>query len=228
MLPAMADEAPKDGGVRPYPAALQLQDKFDHIGAKVHSLSKGGQDIFFINEGDKEDRAVVFIGGQGTSLETFQLTEFARTMREELGLRVISVERNGFGESRFDPNLGYADYTKEVLAVLDHLNVERFAIMAISGGGAYAVHLAAAVPDRVISLHAGGAVARTLPTRIEPDCSRSAKEWNTRLVAFTHKPKDWWGFPGRQYLPFPDGRRELTQTAPAPSTSPANSETRLL
>jgi hypothetical protein len=40
---------------------------------------------------------LVFIGGQGTSLEAFQLSEFARTSREELGLRVISVERNGFG-----------------------------------------------------------------------------------------------------------------------------------
>ena len=203
ILPAMADEAPKDGAARPDPAAFQLQDKFDHIGAEVHSFSKGGRDIFFLDEGDKDNRAVVFIGGQGTSLEAFQLTEFARTMREELGLRVISVERNGFGESQFDPSLGYGDYTKEVLAVLDHLGVERFAIMAISGGGAYAAHLAAAVPDRVLSLHAGAAVSRTLPTRTEPDCSRSAEDWNKRLAAFTQKPKDWWGVPGSPVLAIP-------------------------
>ncbi|WP_207100133.1 alpha/beta fold hydrolase [Paracoccus shandongensis] len=203
ILPAMAQQAPQDGAARPDPAALRLQDGFDHIGAEVHSLSQGNRDIFFIDEGDGDDRAVVFIGGQGTSLEAFQLTEFARTMRRQLGLRVISVERNGFGESPFDPNLGYADYVSEVLAVLDHLGVDRFAIMAISGGGAYAAHLAAAAPDRVISIHAGAAVARTLPTRREPDCSRSAEDWTERLAAFTHKPKDWWGVPGSPVLAIP-------------------------
>lgn len=197
ILPAGANEALAD------PAAFELQNEFDHIGAEVHTITQGERDIFFIDEGRDGDRAVVFIGGQGTSLEAFQLTEFARTMREELGLRVISVERNGLGESAFDPDLGYADYTREVLAVLDQLGVERFAIMAISGGGAYAAHLAAAVPERVLSIHAGAAVARTLSTRTEPDCSRSEADWNESLAAYTLKPKDWWGVPGSPVLVIP-------------------------
>lgn len=185
------------------PASLVLQNEFDHIGAEVRSIEKDGRTSYYIDEGAGDGRAVVFIGGQGTSLEAFQLTEFARTMREELGLRVISVERNGFGESAFDPDLGYADYVGEVLAVLEHLGVDRFAIMAISGGGAYAAHLAAAVPDRVISLHAGAAVAYTLPTRPEPNCSRSLDALKQGLAAYTHKPKDWWGVPGSPVLVIP-------------------------
>ncbi|RJE85790.1 alpha/beta fold hydrolase [Paracoccus onubensis] len=192
-----ADLPPRD------PEAFRLQDEFDHIGAEVHSLSKDGRVSFYIDEGNEQDRPVVFIGGQGTSLEAFQLTEFARTMREELGLRIISVERNGFGESEFDPSLGYTDYADEVLTVLDHLGIDKFAIMAISGGGAYAAHLAEAVPDRVISIHAGAAVSRTLPTRTEPDCSRSAEDWNESLAAYTHNPKDWWGVPGSPVLVIP-------------------------
>src|SRR5690606_29277776 len=86
-------------------ASLRLQVHFDPIGAEVHTLDHDGRAVHYIDEGRAGDRAVVFIGGAGTSLEAFQLTEFARTTREQLGLRVISVERNGFGESPFDPNL---------------------------------------------------------------------------------------------------------------------------
>ena len=38
-------------------------------------------------------------------------------MRERLQLRVISVERNGFGMTRFDPSLGYRDAVDDVLSV---------------------------------------------------------------------------------------------------------------
>ncbi len=183
---------------------LKLQNDFDHIGAEAHSITRNGRTTHYIDEGDANDRVVVFIGGQGTSLEAFQLTEFARSTREQLGLRVISVERNGFGESTFDPKLGYADYVDEVLAVLDHLEVDKFVVMAISGGGAYAAHLASTVPDRVISLHAGAAVARTLPTRTPPvGCEQTPAQRNAANEKWTHNPKDWWAVPGSPVLVIP-------------------------
>jgi non-heme chloroperoxidase len=198
-----AGEPPGRDRDRPNPRSIQLQEEFDHIGAEVHSLTVGDRTSYYIDEGDPGDRAVVFLGGQGTSLEAFQLTEFARTSRQELGLRVISVERNGFGESELDLELGYDDYVDEVLAVLDHLGVERFVTVAISGGGAYAAHLAAAVPHRVISLHAAAAVSSTLPTRSERDCSATLEELNERNEQWTHNPKDWWGVPGSPVLVIP-------------------------
>ena len=185
------------------PASIKLQNGFDHIGAEVHSLTHNGRTSYYIDEGHPDGRAVVFIGGQGTSLEAFQLTEFARSSREALGLRVISVERNGFGESEFDPKLGYADYVNEVLAVLQHLNIDKFVIMGISGGGAYTAQLAAAAPDRVISIHLGAASSRTLPTRTPPDCKPTLEERNERNIKFTHIPKDWWGVPGSPVLAIP-------------------------
>ena len=176
------------------PAAIDLQERFDHIGAQVHSLTtRPGRTSYYIDEGAPGWTPVVFIGGAGTSLEAFQLTEFARTSREELGVRVISVERNGFGESALDTSLGYADYNAEILAVLQHLGIDRFAIMAISGGGAYAAQLAAAAGDRVTSLHVAAAVASTLPGRTVPAaCSRTVEQQNAINVAFTHFPKVWW------------------------------------
>lgn len=193
----------QDAGNRPDAASIEFQDEFDHIGAEVHSLDHEGRTIYYIDEGRADDRAVVFIGGAGTSLEAFQLTEFARTLRQQLGLRVISVERNGFGESEFDPELGYSDYNDEILAVLDHLGVDDFALMAISGGGAYAAQLAAAVPDRVRTMHIAVAVSTSLPTRGDRDCSASLEDVKARAEKWTHSPKDWWGVPGSPVLAVP-------------------------
>lgn len=183
---------------------IRLPNEFDHIGAEVHSLTRGERTTYYIDEGAPGDRTVVFIGGQGTSLEAFQLTEFARSTREQLGLRVISVERNGFGESAYDPSLGYSDYVDEVLAVLDHVNVDQFVVMAISGGGAYANHLMARVPERVISFHAGAAAGFTLPTRTPPTaCSQTTDQLNEANSRWTRNPKDWWAVPGSPVLVVP-------------------------
>lgn len=189
-------------------SAIRLTSGFDHIGAEVHSVEIDGRAAHYIDDGDPEGRAVVFIGGQGISLAAFQLTEFTRSTRLALGLRMISVERNGFGESPLDPSRGYADYAREVLGVLDHLGVDRFAIVAISGGGAYAAHLAAAEPERVLSLHAAAAVSRTLPTRNAPDCSVTLEQKAEELTQYTHHPKEWWGVPGSPVLVIPGWQAE--------------------
>lgn len=197
-----ADASASGDGERQPPSTLQSE--FDHIGAQVHSLTRDERTSYYIDEGTPGQRVVVYIGGQGTSLESFQLTEFARTTREQLGLRVISVERNGFGQSAFDPDLGYDDYVNEVQAVLDHLDVDRFVVMSISGGGAYAAHLASAMPDRIISLHAAAASPLTLPTRPAPQgCEQTMKQRNTANERSTHNPLLWWGVPGSPVLLVP-------------------------
>lgn len=201
MGPAMATATSQEG--QRDPNSIQLQNGFDHIGAEVHSLTHGGRTSYYIDEGKPGQRAVVFIGGQGTSLEAFQLSEFARTSREELGLRVVSVERNGFGESDLDLNLGYADYKNEVLAVLDHLGIDRFTIVSISGGGAYAAHLAAAVPARVISLHAAASTDSTLPNRTPRNCSLTFQQRYASSLFWYEHPKAWWGVPGSPVLAVP-------------------------
>lgn len=203
VMGTMTADAVKPGAVEPKPAPLKLQNDFDPIGAEVHSLTHAGRTSYYIDEGKPGQRAVVFIGGQATSLQAFQLLEFARTSREKLGLRVISVERNGFGESALDLNLGYADYTAEVLAVLDHLNIDDFVIMSISGGGAYATHLAAAVPDRVISVHAAASSDATLPNRNPRNCAPTFPERNAANLFWYENPKAWWGVPGQPQLAVP-------------------------
>lgn len=179
------------------PYGVHLQQAFDPIGPEVHSLTMAsGRQVYYIDEGKPGWKPFVYLSGQGTSLQSFQLTEFARSTRETLHLRAISIERNGFGESPYDPTLGYEDYVDEVLAVLDHLHVKTFAIQAVSGGGAYAAHLAARVPNRVSSLHLASTVTSTLIGKPRPaSCSLTMEQRNAANIAYTNFPKVWWAEP---------------------------------
>lgn len=105
----------------------------------------------FLDDGQPGWRPFVFFGGLGTDLDAFYATEFARPARERLQVRAISVERNGFGMTAFDPTLGYADGVDDVLDVLASRGVNRFAVVAISGGAPFATALYARVPERVLS-----------------------------------------------------------------------------
>jgi non-heme chloroperoxidase len=121
--------------------------------------------VRFIDTGEEGWRPVLFFGGLGTDLSAFYATEFARGQRERLRLRMVSVERNGFGATPLDPSLGFADAVDDVLEVLGLLGVQRFAVVAISGGAPFAAALAALVPERVLSLHLAAAAAGPLVAR---------------------------------------------------------------
>ena len=127
-LPALAScqqpRAPPRATASP-PASLKLQDEFDHIGAEVHSLTQRRAHLVLHRRGHPADHPVVFIGGASTSLEAFQLTEFARTTREQLGRadhlgRAQRPRRVAAGPRAS----ATTDYNPEVLAVLDHLGVD--------------------------------------------------------------------------------------------------------
>ncbi len=66
-----------------------------------------------------------------------------------LGLRVISIDRPGFGRSTSQPQRGLLEWPPIVAAVADHLEIDRFALLGISGGGPYALATAWALGSRV-------------------------------------------------------------------------------
>jgi pimeloyl-ACP methyl ester carboxylesterase len=69
-----------------------------------------------------------------------------------LGLTIVALDRPGFGASEWYPERRFEDWPKDVALVADHLQVERFAVLGVSGGTPTAVATAAALPDRVSSL----------------------------------------------------------------------------
>lgn len=85
-------------------------------------------------------------------------------MRKDLKLRVISVERDGFGLTALTEGYTYQDHASEVMRALDHLDIKKAAFVAISGGGPYLAQTAAAMPDRVTSsVHMPAAFSRYEP-----------------------------------------------------------------
>ena len=173
----------------------QLQTTFDPIGAAVNALpGAGGRVLHYTDTGEAGWRPVIYIGGTGTSARAMLMTGYLETMRRQLHLRLISVERNGFGDTAFDPGWSLADYAGDVRTVLDHLGVDRFSVVAISGGGPYAAHLAAAMPGRIASLHFAAALADRL-VGDSVNCDMTRPQVAKALGPAIDNPQIWWGFP---------------------------------
>jgi pimeloyl-ACP methyl ester carboxylesterase len=68
---------------------------------------------------------------------------------QRLGLRVITVDRPGYGLSSPLPGRLIAHAAGDLAAVADRLGVARFAVQGLSAGGPYALAAAALLGDRV-------------------------------------------------------------------------------
>lgn len=66
-----------------------------------------------------------------------------------LPARVIAVDRPGIGGSTFDPDRTIGGWARDVAHLADHLGIDRFATLGVSGGGPYALSIAAGLGDRV-------------------------------------------------------------------------------
>ncbi len=163
-----------------------VQAGFDSLGPSVSTMPVGsGRTVRYIDEGDAAWPALVFFGGAGTTVRAFRLLEFARTLREQLGVRVLSVERNGLGQTPFDPAVGLAEHAADVWSLLERRGVEEASLIAISGGGPYAARVAFEHPARVRSLHIACAVSERLGELPATDLLES-------VIA---DPVGWWTYP---------------------------------
>jgi len=133
---------------------IHLPRSFDSLGPTVKSLTTTNvRKVHYIDDGEIDWLPVVFTGGLGTSVRVIRLLDFLRTMREELKIRIISVERNGFGQTAYDSTLDMTSFSEDVEAVLELLNIKKFALFGISGGGPYTAKIANRNPKRILSVH---------------------------------------------------------------------------
>ena len=159
---------------------------FDSLGPAVHTARlSSGHHVRYLDDGPRDELVAVFFGGAGTSVRAFRLLEFMRTLRYELGIRVVAVERNGLGLTPFDPACGPAEHADDVGEVLDLLEVDAFAVVAISGGGPYAARLLARRPESVTSVHLACALSD----------HRAQSPLDVHLSTVWADPVGWWTFP---------------------------------
>lgn len=175
--------------------AQKLPEKFDYLGPEMkHFTNKAGRELIYIDEGEKDWNVVLYFSGAATSAQAFYLTEFLRSLRNELRLRVISLERNGLGETEFVEGQTYQDHANNVKELLDELGVKEFAGVAISGGGPFLEAAAALMPERVKSLHFAAAFSYSA-TEPMGSCLRIRTEpekYFDDLTSWIRNPKVWW------------------------------------
>jgi len=100
---------------------------------------RGGRTIGYADYGSAAQTAVLWChGGPGSRLEPQSLAPAAR----DAGLRLVGIDRPGYGRSTPLPGRAIGDWVPDALAVVDHLGIDRFAAVGVSTGGAYALALA--------------------------------------------------------------------------------------
>lgn len=65
------------------------------------------------------------------------------------GVRMIVPDRPGYGASTFHKGRSLRDWAGDVARLADHLGVQRFGVIGISGGGPHAAACARFLPDRI-------------------------------------------------------------------------------
>ena len=174
-------------------AEVDLPEAFDHMGPSVETMTmSGGRTVAYMDTGPEDGAPVLFIGGTGTSAAAVGLTDFLRTMREDLGLRLISVGSAGFGQTDPAEEWGFDDFAEDAVPVLDALGIGDVAVLAISGGGPYSAAFAAKDPSRIRSIHLAAATALAEPSGL---CAMSPEERAATLDDYAAHPLKWWAFP---------------------------------
>jgi len=73
-------------------------------------------------------------------------------LAEGRGLKLIAPDRPGYGLSDKMPGRSLADWAGDMAALMDHLDIDHAPVLAISGGGPYAVATAVHLGPRVSGL----------------------------------------------------------------------------
>jgi pimeloyl-ACP methyl ester carboxylesterase len=111
--------------------------------------SPDGRIISFSDFGNQDQIPVLWChGGPGSRLEP----QSEEAKANAAGLRLIGIDRPGYGASSPQPGRSICDWTADALAVADYLNIEQFFIVGTSTGGAYALATAAVAPERILGV----------------------------------------------------------------------------
>ena len=123
-------------------AALMVPDE--------HHVVLRGMRFHYLDWGTDGCPPVVFLHGGGQSAHTWDLVCLA--LRPEH--HCFALDQRGHGDSEWSPTVEYdsATHAADVAAFVDHLGLERFALVGMSMGCINALYYAAAHPERVAAL----------------------------------------------------------------------------
>ncbi len=109
---------------------------------------KSGRMLGVLEFGDPDGRALFYFHGHpGSRLEAVIADEPAKGH----GLRMIALDRPGYGLSDDMPGRQILDWPRDVAEIADQRAIEHFGVIGVSGGGPYAAACAYAMPERVVT-----------------------------------------------------------------------------
>lgn len=127
---------------------------------------RGGRILEYAELGDPAGRPVLFFSGTpATGGQARVIVDAA----ERHGVRLVGLSRPGYGASTLTPP-GLAATADDTLELADQLALDRFVAVGLSGGGPFALAVAARAPERVtsVAVHAGpGPYAEVQPEVLE-------------------------------------------------------------
>jgi pimeloyl-ACP methyl ester carboxylesterase len=128
----------------------------------------GGRDIEYVEAGDLRGQPVVYLHGTPGTAGSVVLLEDAASRN---GVRLLAVSRPGYGDSTTTAP-GLLSVAQDIGELARGLGIDDFAVLGVSGGGPFALAVAAALPGRVrqVLIAAGpGPVHLLAPEDLEPD-----------------------------------------------------------
>jgi len=139
--------------------------------------------------GDPQGRPVFFFHGWPSSRFQGALADEAA---RKMGVRFLSVDRPGVGNSDVHVDRRLSDWPEVVAALGDHLGYEKFHVIGVSGGGPYTLASAWALPERVLG---ATVVSGAPPIADRADTSTLMPVYRFLLGVYRRNP-DWvrWAF----------------------------------
>lgn len=119
-----------------------------------------GRRLGFAEFGTPTGPTIVWM--HGTPGARRQVPDAVRRQAAAEGLRVVGIDRPGAGSSTPHVYDNIAGFTQDLARVADHLGIDRFSVVGLSGGGPYALAAGARLADRVDLVAVLGGVAPTV------------------------------------------------------------------
>jgi non-heme chloroperoxidase len=117
-----------------------------------HTVSSN-RTVHYSTMGPSWGHPVLFQGGNLFGhAETIGLLAPYTPLLHQLGVRIISPDRVGYGHSPFDPGVTPQDVADDWVDLMDHLGYEEFSVLGNSAAGPWIDHLGVRHPSRIVRM----------------------------------------------------------------------------
>ena len=135
---------------------------------------KDGRKLGFLECGDKKGHPVFYFHGfPGSRLQASDFHAIAKTHR----CRFFGIDRPGMGLSTFNKKHTILNWSQDIIAFANHLEIDKFSIIGHSGGAPFVMACAYSIPERL----SGAAIVSGIAPTTLPE-SKIDMLWGLRAI----------------------------------------------